>query len=338
MPVVGFHQARRPRQSPASLLRRELSWPRPGGIAVSVIGAALIFSGAVALGPASDSSPPSAVARSSLPSTTPGPDQEQPPSSAAAHDSVTTAPSSGPAPTSTNTLPPTNATAPLIAGAGANAPIQALFAAGNGLPKNTALWDISDPDSPLVFVNKRNPLIPADYAPADLVVPSVLSGSAEPVLVRAEAAAAVELMFAAAAAQGVIITVKSSYRSFETQVSVYNGYVADKGVGAADTTSARPGFSEHQTGLAIDIGDAEAGTACDFNSCFADTAAAQWVAAHGADYGFVVRYAPGEEAVTGYLAEPWHLRYLGIAVAEDMSDHGIHSYETYLGMPAAPGY
>ena len=225
MPVVGFHQARRPRQSPASLLRRELSWPRPGGIAVSVIGAALIFSGAVALGPASDSSPPSAVARSSLPSTTPGPDQEQPPSSAAAHDSVTTAPSSGPAPTSTNTLPPTNATAPLIAGAGANAPIQALFAAGNGLPKNTALWDISDPDSPLVFVNKRNPLIPADYAPADLVVPSVLSGSAEPVLVRAEAAAAVELMFAAAAAQGVIITVKSSYRSFETQVSVYNGYV-----------------------------------------------------------------------------------------------------------------
>ena len=81
-----------------------------------------------------------------------------------------------------------------------------------------------------------------------------------------------------------------------------------------------------------------AGTACDFSSCFASTAAARWVAAHGADYGFVVRYAPGEESVTGYLAEPWHLRYLGITVARDMDVRGIHSYEEYAGLPGAPDY
>ncbi|MDO5752356.1 D-alanyl-D-alanine carboxypeptidase family protein [Arthrobacter sp.] len=201
-----------------------------------------------------------------------------------------------------------------------------------------ALWDTNSAASPLVLVNKRHSLVPQQYVPTDLVAPGVLTGSTEPPLLRAEAAAAAERMFAAAASEGINITIKSSYRSYDTQVSVYDGYVSAKGVAAADSTSARPGFSEHQTGLAMDIGDANAGTACDFASCFASTGAALWVAAHGADYGFVVRYVPGEESVTGYLAEPWHLRYLGVSVGQDMKVRGIHSYENYSGLPAAPDY
>nr|WP_281068065.1 M15 family metallopeptidase [Arthrobacter stackebrandtii] len=157
-------------------------------------------------------------------------------------------------------------------------------------------------------------------------------------LLRAEAAAELERMFTDAAAEGVSISLKSSYRSYDTQFSVYNGYVATKGVAAADTTSARPGYSEHQSGLAVDIGDANAGTACDFNSCFADTAAAQWVAEHGADYGYIVRYQPGQEPMTGYLPEPWHLRFVGPAVAKEMAVRGYHSYEEFLDISGAPDY
>lgn len=328
MPVVGFHQARRPRQTPGERLRRDLSWPRPGGIILSLAGATLVITGAVALTPAGAPGDPSSPL--SVASTTPVSSNTSRPPSTASPTRATVSPSAASA---TATRP-----RPFVAGSAMDSAIQRLFAAGNVTALDPALLNIENPESPLVLVNKRRPLIPASFVPPDLVTPGIPSGSGEPVLVRAEAGAAAERMFAAAAAAGVSINVKSSYRSFTLQVQLYNSYVAEKGVAAADTTSARPGYSEHQTGLAIDIGDGNAGAACDFNSCFADTAAAQWVAAHGADYGFVVRYRPGAESETGYLPEPWHLRYLGIAVAQDMANQGIHSYEAYLGLPGAPGY
>jgi D-alanyl-D-alanine carboxypeptidase len=344
VPVVGFHQARRVRQTPADRLRRELSWPRPGGIVISAIGAALVFGGALAVTPSADAPPPMVAAPASSSSTTPAPSQVPTPGAASPTEGATQPPSSATGTLSASGLtaapipPSTTAPAPKVAGAATGSPIQKLFATDSLAPTDKALRSIANPNSPLVLVNKQRPLVPANYSPNDLVTPTVLSGSSEPVLLRAEAAAATERLFAAAATQGVRITVKSSYRSYETQVSVYNGYVAGKGEAAADSTSARPGFSEHQTGLALDIGDADAGTACDFNSCFEDAAAAQWVAAHGSDFGFLVRYQPGDESVTGYLAEPWHLRYIGIAVAQDMKVLGISSYEKYLGVPDAPGY
>lgn len=327
-------------------LRRELSWPRPGGVLVSLLGAVLVFGGAMAL-PASEAGSPSTAAVS-VPSTTPDTAQEHAAPTPAAATSATTpetsAPtSSGPSSVSASggtpaAITPSAAPAPPVKGAAPDSPIQELFAGGPATPTDKALLDLANPASRLVLVNKRNPLVPLDYIPGDLVAPAVASGSGEAMLLRSEAAAAVERMFTAAAAQGVGITLKSSYRSYATQVGVYNGYVANKGVAAADSTSARPGFSEHQTGLALDIGDANAGTACDFTSCFADTAVGGWVAAHAAEQGFLVRYVPGQEDITGYLAEPWHLRYVGAAVAQDMQARGITSYEEYLGLPGAPGY
>lgn len=341
MPVVGFHQARRPRQTPAAKLRREFSWPRPGGIGVSIAGASLIFSGALVLAPVGESAPVPVAAATSQPGTTPDTSlAATEPSPVGPEPASTATPSDkGTFSASGNSAAPIPApTAPPVAGAGADGPIQDLFAAGNGSPSDATLWDIQNPNSPLVLVNKQHLLTPVDYAPTDLATPAVRSGSGEPILVRAEAASAIERMFAAAAAEGINITVKSSYRSFQTQVAVYSGYVESKGESAADSTSARPGYSEHQTGLAIDIGDADAGTTCDFNPCFSTTPAGQWVAAHASEYGFTVRYVAGHEATTGYLAEPWHLRYLGISVTTDMNKHNIHSYEDYLGLPGAPAY
>lgn len=315
-------------------LRASLNWPRPGGVAISVIGAALVLGGALSLEPAAPTAPSAGSTTANSTLLTPSPTAGQPSAP------VSAAPATQ-APASAIPSKPASPTpsAALVLGASAGAPIHKLFATGTAAPAEESLRNIANPASPLVLVNKTHPLKPVDYIPADLVTLSVsTTGSTEPAQLRAEAAAAVERMFAAAAAQGVSISIKSSYRSFATQVSVYNGHVAAKGAAAADASSARPGFSEHQTGFALDIGDANSGTDCDFTFCVADTAAGKWVAAHGADYGFVVRYSVGQESTTGYLAEPWHLRYLGVAVAQDMRVRGIQSYEDYLGLPGAPGY
>ncbi|HSU71517.1 MAG TPA: M15 family metallopeptidase [Micrococcaceae bacterium] len=198
-------------------------------------------------------------------------------------------------------------------------------------------FSITDPNSPWVLVNKQTPLNPRTYAPADLVHPAVAVGAGgEAALLRAEPAAAVARMFSAAAAGGVVMTLLSSYRSYQTQVSLYNSYAASTGAADADTKSARPGFSEHQTGLAFDIGDGSG--ACSFNPCFATVPAAVWAAANAHRFGFIVRYQLGRDAVTGYSAEPWHLRYVGVELATDLVAKGYTTYEEYLGLPAAPSY
>lgn len=252
---------------------------------------------------------------------------------------ASSAPSASPASSTPSAIPkPSKVAAGLVAGTGVDAPIQKLFASSTASLVDRSLWDIHNPASPLVLVNKQNALAPLGYTPSDLLTPNVLVGSAEPALLRAEVAGAAAAMFAAAATDGVHITVASSFRSYSVQTSLYNGYTAQKGQAEADTSSARPGFSEHQSGLSLDIGDADVSADCMFTYCMAQSPAGKWVAAHGADYGFIVRYPVGSEAITGYLAEPWHLRYLGVAVAQDMRARKIPAYETYLGLPSAPAY
>ncbi|VXB65405.1 D-alanyl-D-alanine carboxypeptidase family protein [Arthrobacter sp. 9AX] len=187
------------------------------------------------------------------------------------------------------------------------------------------------------MVNKRRPLVPADYVPTDLVQPAVATtASGESVLLNGTTAAAAESMFAAAAQQGVAMVLASGYRSYTTQVATYNGYVASRGQADADTASARPGYSEHQTGWAFDIADG--GGACAFQPCFAEQPAAVWAKANGHRFGFVVRYPWMFHPITGYYYEPWHLRYVGVEAATDMANRGINTLEEYFGIEAAPGY
>ena len=114
----------------------------------------------------------------------------------------------------------------------------------------------------------------------------------------------------------------SGFRSYETQTQLYQNYINKDGKAEADRYSARPGYSEHQTGLAFDL----IGTNGDLVT---EEKAAQWLLNHAADYGFVVRYLKGKEKETGYMAEEWHLRYVG-KEAKEIAASGL-SWEEYYG-------
>lgn len=141
--------------------------------------------------------------------------------------------------------------------------------------------------------------------------------------IKQEAADALAEMQSAAEADGLNLFVISGYRSYEKQKAVYEGWVSIDGVEKADTYSARPGHSDHQTGYTFDL-----------NSCedsFAYTAEAEWIAEHCAEYGFIIRYPKGKEAYTGYIYEPWHVRWVGKEKAKLIMESGL-SLEEYYGI------
>ena len=199
---------------------------------------------------------------------------------------------------------------------------------------DTTAHSIDDPNSIWVISNKLRPLNPIDFAPNDLSMPNGVENEFSQPL-REPAARAVEQLTAAAAADGVSLRIISAYRDYATQQSLYTRYVTRDGQAAADTYSARPGHSEHQTGLAVDFDDHGS---CYLAACFADTAAGQWLAANAATYGFVLRYPNGAEAITGFQFEPWHFRFVGPELADEMKRTNTTTLEQFFELPAAPGY
>lgn len=113
---------------------------------------------------------------------------------------------------------------------------------------------------------------------------------------------------------GINIYLSSGFRSYGYQSDLYNGYCNDYGQATADTFSARPGYSEHQTGLAIDVNIVD--------DSFTGTPEAQWIEEHCYEYGFILRYPQGKESVTGYKYEPWHIRYVGTEVSYKIHEMG----------------
>ncbi len=199
-------------------------------------------------------------------------------------------------------------------------------------------YSLTDPASIWVVVNKQRPLTPKSYIPADLVVPNVplrVPGNST-MQVRAVTATAMEALFAAAKAAGAPLMLSSGYRSFSYQTSLYGSYVSAHGQASADTFSARPGYSEHQTGLAFDVEPLN--QQCDVDQCFANTAAGKWIAQHAYEYGFLLRYPSDKVAITGYEYEPWHLRYVGKALALELHNTHTETLEEFFGLPPAPNY
>jgi len=188
-----------------------------------------------------------------------------------------------------------------------------------------------DPATDLVIVNKQRPLDPRTFAPKKLVE---VAGPNE--VMRPEAAKALKSMFRAASKAGRPLVVHSAYRAYGVQASTYEGWVAAHGKKQADNESARPGYSEHQTGLAVDVLDASG--SCGAMTCFGSTKQAAWVAKNAWRYGFVVRYPKGEEKTTGYVYEPWHVRYVGKKVAADVRATGAKTLEDFFGLSAARTY
>ncbi|UWF77699.1 MULTISPECIES: M15 family metallopeptidase [Microbacterium] len=201
---------------------------------------------------------------------------------------------------------------------------------------NAPCISLSDPARLWVVVNKGRPLSPVDFVPASLQPYQVRSTSPSDD-VRPEVAQALAAMAAASQGAGAgVLGANNGYRSYGLQQSTYADYVRDLGQQEADAGSARPGHSEHQTGLAVDL------VACD-DGCgglddFGGTAQGRWVAEHAWEFGFIVRYESGATGTTGYAPEPWHLRYIGPQLAAAYHHGGYRSLEDFFGLPPAPDY
>lgn len=188
---------------------------------------------------------------------------------------------------------------------------------------------IKEPERINALVNKHNKF-PDGYTPTDLVHPDVPFVFGEQVversMLRQEAATHLETMFAEAKKQAIHLSGVSAFRSYDTQVSIFDGYVQQDGKEKALTYSALPGTSEHQSGLAIDISNAAGEFAAEQG--FETTAEGKWLAKESYKYGYILRFPEGKDASTGYEYESWHFRYIGQSLAKKVFDSGL-TYEEY---------
>lgn len=127
--------------------------------------------------------------------------------------------------------------------------------------------------------------------------------------------------------EGIILNIRSGFRSYETQETLYNNYIARDGLEKASRYSAKPGYSEHQTGLAIDITTED--TTTSIGDWFNDTKQAEWLYNNAYKYGFILRYPKGKEHITGYKYESWHYRYVGIEHSKNFAMNDL-TLEEYL--------
>lgn len=172
-----------------------------------------------------------------------------------------------------------------------------------------------------LLVNKYN-YLNENYVPNDLTLINPKYTTRENKL-RAQAASSFEALAADALKDGIKIYAASSYRSYSYQKNLYNYYVSIDGIEEADTYSARPGFSEHQTGLAVDIANINKILIEENDKEFT------WLKNNAHKYGFILRYQKSTEKITGYIYEPWHYRYVGTELASYIYSNNI-TYDEYI--------
>lgn len=202
-------------------------------------------------------------------------------------------------------------------------------------PFNALVDDYTKTDSIWVLVNKER-AGSIEYIPADLVRPEVEirpNATSDEQKIRKVAAEAVYELFSAARKQGYSLMVGSAYRSAVTQEALFNRDVSTSGLEEAQRYSARPGHSEHQLGLAVDISTTSQN--CYLSECFLGTPEGTWLAQNAHMYGFTLRYKQGKEAITGYNFEPWHYRYVGIPYATALYESGFTLEEAWPYLEAA---
>lgn len=189
---------------------------------------------------------------------------------------------------------------------------------------------VSNPSNLLVLVNKKNSL-PSDYIPKNLVVPNIpfsFKEYSDKKLMRQDAASALEEMFAESKKDNINLYAVSGYRSYTRQQTIFNLNVSKYGEERANQFSAKPGQSEHQTGLAIDVTSPAVNYI--LTQSFEDTKEGKWVKANAYRFGFILRYQKGKESITGYQYEPWHFRFVGKEAARNIVNQNI-TLEEYLG-------
>jgi len=180
----------------------------------------------------------------------------------------------------------------------------------------------------LILVNKQHS-IDKNYKPDDLKEIKSYAPGRDPSTryMRAEAADAFENMVDKAAEEGVELKMTTAYRSYGFQKLLFDNYVKKEGEEAANKYSAKPGESEHQTGLAADVSS----PSVDFqlSNEYGETTEGKWLAHHAHEFGFIIRFPKGKEDITGYQYEPWHIRYVGLAAAKEIYEQNL-TLEEYL--------
>lgn len=191
---------------------------------------------------------------------------------------------------------------------------------------------IQNPSNIVALVNKQYAL-PSSYIPADLMRPNVPfpfgDQKIEKSYLRKEAARALEKMFAQAKRENIELFGVSGYRSYKRQQEVFSAEVNRVGEKKAVLAVAIPGFSEHQSGLAMDISSPSVNY--DLTESYGNTKEGKWLVANAHRFGFILRYPKGKEQVTGYQYEPWHFRYVGIQAATDIFERNL-TLEEYFNV------
>ena len=212
-------------------------------------------------------------------------------------------------------------------------------------PKPVTIFDppkysIDEANSLWVVVNKQRQISPLKYQPASLAFPAFAKPKVQNpfgLQMREEAAVAtVELATALAEAGKGTLILNSGFRTFKNQQGLYNRTRDTRGLVVAEKLSARPGYSEHQIGLAADF--SVKGQGCVIMACFGKTEAGIWLAENAHEFGFVLRYPKGYKPITGFQYEPWHFRYVGVELATEMKTKGIKTLEQFWGLESAPDY
>ncbi len=195
-----------------------------------------------------------------------------------------------------------------------------------GLPEPLDVRSADDGDL-MVLVNKLY-TVTADYYPTDMVAVDGSLSTNQGLYFKREAYDAYLKMLQAAKAEGIDFLICSTYRSYDTQKSLYDSSLANYGTDFTYTRTAFPGRSEHHTGWAVDITSASMGYG--LSQDFADFPEGKWINDHCCEYGFIIRYPKGKTNITGYDYEPWHLRYVGTEAAKEITARSL-TLEEYLG-------
>ena len=180
----------------------------------------------------------------------------------------------------------------------------------------------------LLLVNKENS-IDKDYKPDDLKKIKYFMPDRDPSTryMRAESADAFHQLVDKAAEDGIELKMTTAYRSYDFQKLLFDSYVEKEGEAAANKYSAKPGQSEHQTGLAVDVSSPSVDY--QLSNEYGETKEGKWIARHAHEFGFILRFPKGKEDITGYQYEPWHIRYVGLTAAKEIYNQKT-TLEEYL--------
>lgn len=211
-------------------------------------------------------------------------------------------------------------------------PIRAMAAVALGAAMMFQSWGFimphQNPADTLILVNKQNkaPAVPPTLVLPD--VPPTKESIAGNIYMQPVAAEALEALFAGAKEQGIILYATSGFRSYSTQKAIFDRKSQQRGEKSANASVAKPGYSEHQTGLAMDV-EGHSSLGIGLVDDFGETPEGRWLAQHCHEYGFIIRYPKGKTSITGYIYEPWHIRYVGKEAAAEIHALDI-TFEEYI--------